>query len=168
MPTEERPEPGRKPSPIYDVYPAIRHSHNAHNAHNTPVPATAPLFTPPTTHANEQVSASHTARNETDQAALPGFASAPLAPVNGQAGQSASAGQNPAPAPIAIQSPAPRAAERDEADAARDTAIWTRVPADQRTILRLYLRENKDSDQERARELCTQYGIAYEAAKAGV
>jgi hypothetical protein len=38
------------------------------------------------------------------------------------------------------------------------------VPAGKRTILTLYLRSNKDSDQDRARELCGTYDIDYETA----
>lgn len=44
--------------------------------------------------------------------------------------------------------------------------FWRNVPPSQRTILRLHLRSNKESDHERARELCEQYGLDYEQAKA--
>jgi hypothetical protein len=43
--------------------------------------------------------------------------------------------------------------------------IFFPVPTSRRTTLRLYLRSNKDTDQERAKELCTEYGIDYERAR---
>jgi DNA-binding CsgD family transcriptional regulator len=42
--------------------------------------------------------------------------------------------------------------------------LWSKVPSSHITGLRLYLRSNVDSDQERARELCAEYGIDYDAA----
>jgi hypothetical protein len=42
---------------------------------------------------------------------------------------------------------------------------FARLSAHQSTILRLYLRSNKESDQERAQELCAEYGIDYEATR---
>lgn len=38
------------------------------------------------------------------------------------------------------------------------------IPQDKRTILQCYLRGNKESDQERARQLCEEYGLDYERA----
>lgn len=49
-----------------------------------------------------------------------------------------------------------------------NSGFWANVPADKLTVFRLYLRSNKDSDQERARELCVEYGIDYEAARKGI
>lgn len=43
--------------------------------------------------------------------------------------------------------------------------IFDTVPPAKRTILRLYLRSNKESDQERAQELCAEYGIDYNEAR---
>lgn len=42
---------------------------------------------------------------------------------------------------------------------------WPHLTDKQHDILRAYLRGNKDSDQERARELCEQYGIDYDQAR---
>jgi hypothetical protein len=43
--------------------------------------------------------------------------------------------------------------------------LFSGIPRSKRTILRLYLRGNQESDQERARELCDTYGIDYTAAR---
>jgi hypothetical protein len=43
--------------------------------------------------------------------------------------------------------------------------FWASVPEGKQTVLRLFLRGHKQSDQERARELCEEYGIDYEEAK---
>jgi DNA-binding IclR family transcriptional regulator len=39
---------------------------------------------------------------------------------------------------------------------------WSHVPETQRTFLRLYMRSNKDSDQDRARMLCEQHGLDFD------
>ena len=44
-------------------------------------------------------------------------------------------------------------------------SIWDCVPPSKQTILRLYLRSSKDSDQERAQELCEEFGIDYAEAR---
>jgi len=44
--------------------------------------------------------------------------------------------------------------------------FWEDVPADRRTIVRLYLRSNKEADQVRAHELCDEYGLDYDQARA--
>lgn len=44
--------------------------------------------------------------------------------------------------------------------------IFAPIPAGHRVTLRLYLRSNKESDQERAQELCADYGIDYDKARA--
>jgi len=46
-----------------------------------------------------------------------------------------------------------------------DHPIWSKVPEGALTTLRLYLRSNRESDQERARELCAEYGIDYDQAR---
>lgn len=46
--------------------------------------------------------------------------------------------------------------------------IFANMPADKATILRVYLRSNKDSDHDRARELCDQFEISYNDALAEI
>jgi hypothetical protein len=46
--------------------------------------------------------------------------------------------------------------------------VFFPVPPARRTNLRLYLRGNKESDQDRARELCEEYGVDYERARKAV
>jgi hypothetical protein len=43
--------------------------------------------------------------------------------------------------------------------------FWANVPPSRLTFVRLYLRGNKESDQNRARELCEEFGLDYEQAK---
>lgn len=43
--------------------------------------------------------------------------------------------------------------------------FWFSVPPGQRTVVRGYLRGNKESDQIRARELCEGYGLDYDEAR---
>lgn len=44
-------------------------------------------------------------------------------------------------------------------------SIFDSMPPSKRTILRLYLRGQKDSDQERAQELCRDYALDYQRAR---
>lgn len=46
-----------------------------------------------------------------------------------------------------------------------DEGIFSKVPPSKRTFLRLYLRGTVDKDQDRARELCKEYGLDYEQAR---
>ena len=46
-----------------------------------------------------------------------------------------------------------------------ELSIWDCVPPSKQTVLRLYLRSTKDKDQERAQELCEEYGIDYQEAR---
>lgn len=43
--------------------------------------------------------------------------------------------------------------------------VWSKLPNWARTGLELYLASNIDSDQERAREICDEYGIDYDMAR---
>lgn len=43
--------------------------------------------------------------------------------------------------------------------------FWRNVPTNKRTVIRLYLRSQKEDDQARARELCEEYHLDYEEAK---
>jgi DNA invertase Pin-like site-specific DNA recombinase len=44
--------------------------------------------------------------------------------------------------------------------------LFSRIPPGQGVVLRLYLRSQKATDQERARELCLEHGLDYEAVRA--
>ena len=50
-------------------------------------------------------------------------------------------------------------------DTPRDTSILAQIPESKRFILRMRLRSNNETDQERAKELCAEYGIDYEQAR---
>jgi hypothetical protein len=55
----------------------------------------------------------------------------------------------------------------DSANSAIDSiepSVFDPVPPARRTFLRLYLRSNNDVDHDKARELCIEYGINYDAA----
>lgn len=50
-------------------------------------------------------------------------------------------------------------------DEAPTDSFWSGVPQGRVVFLKLYLRGNKESDQNRARELCEEFGLDYEQAK---
>ncbi len=49
-----------------------------------------------------------------------------------------------------------------------NTAFWRAVPVEWRSIVRSYVDSNNATDQARGRELCAEYGVDYEAARAQV
>lgn len=53
----------------------------------------------------------------------------------------------------------------EDAPAPTETDFWSPVPPQRLTFLRLYLRSNKETDQQRANDLCEEYGLDYEAAR---
>jgi hypothetical protein len=63
---------------------------------------------------------------------------------------------------------APESAEIQKVAKVAEDLVFASVPPSRRTVVRLYLRSNMDTDQLRARELCEEYGIDYETARKAV
>lgn len=70
---------------------------------------------------------------------------------------------------VGSQTDAPNDPETpDSVHSVRDSIeddFWAAVPASRLTIVRLYLRSQKEKDQLRAQDLCEEYGLEYETAK---
>lgn len=70
---------------------------------------------------------------------------------------------SPIPLPEASYRPRPSTDPSDPSDPPIPE-VFDGVPLGKQTNLRLYLRSNKESDQERAQEMCERYGVNYDAA----
>jgi len=62
----------------------------------------------------------------------------------------------------------PLSTKSDQSDRDRNGDAFATVPASWRTPLRLFLQSTEEDAQAKARELCAQYGVDYEAALASV
>jgi AAA domain-containing protein len=74
----------------------------------------------------------------------------------------------PSPIPLPIPSDSVSASgesSTDPSDPLRSPNAWDRIPSDRRFYLRMYMRGNKDSDQEAARSICDEYGVDFDVLR---